>query len=336
MAFLDEYQKHVEEREALGVPPLPLTKEQTAQVIEEIKNNGGEEFIALLKNRVSPGVDDAAYVKADFLNAIVQDKVQVNSISKLDAIEMLGQMLGGFNVAPLIEALKLDDEVAKAAANALKNTLLVYDAFHDVADLHKSGNKFATEVIESWANAEWFLNRPKPAEKITVTVFKVPGETNTDDNNTNTSGETEQNSGETDTSDNNIDDNTVDNTSDETGETNTDNNTTDTNTEIPVSSDDTTDNTSSETETDDNTDDNTNNSSNPLGSMMGDDNSNSNSNSNSNDNSSNPLSGMADDNSLNDNSSNPLGNIMSGESDTIMNKKSYKDSKLVSIIVTGF
>ena len=181
MAFLDEYQKHVEEREALGVPPLPLTKEQTAQVIEEIKNNGGEKFIALLKNRVSPGVDDAAYVKADFLNAIVQDKVQVNSISKLDAIEMLGQMLGGFNVAPLIEALKLDDEVAKAAANALKNTLLVYDAFNDVADLHKSGNKFATEVIESWANAEWFLNRPKPAEKITVTIFKVPGETNTDD-----------------------------------------------------------------------------------------------------------------------------------------------------------
>ena len=183
MSFLEEYKKHVAEREALGVPPLPLTKEQTAEVIEAIKR--GEDvdyYIDLLKNRVSPGVDDAAYVKADFLNAIVTGAIEVPAISKVEAVKMLGTMLGGFNVAPLVNGLKNeDDEVAQACADALKNTLLVYDAFNDVADLHKEGNKYATEVITSWANGEWFLNRPKLPEKMTLTVFKVPGETNTDD-----------------------------------------------------------------------------------------------------------------------------------------------------------
>jgi aconitate hydratase 2/2-methylisocitrate dehydratase len=181
MAFLESYNRHVEERKALGVPPLPLTKEQTAQVIEGIKAGENLEiYTDLIKNRVAPGVDDAAYVKADFLNAIVIGEVEVSTISKSDAIETLGKMLGGFNVAPLVNALKIE-EVAAVAAEALKKTLLVYDAFNDVEELHKAGNKYATEVITSWANAEWFLNRDAIPEKITVTVFKVAGETNTDD-----------------------------------------------------------------------------------------------------------------------------------------------------------
>jgi aconitate hydratase 2/2-methylisocitrate dehydratase len=182
MSFLEKYNQHVAEREALGVPPLPLTKEQTAEVVGGIKRGENLDiYVDLLNNRVSPGVDDAAYVKADFLNAIVTGEVSTPAISKIDAINTLGKMLGGFNVTPLVNALKLADDVAQAAANALKGTLLVYDAFNDVADLHKAGNKFATEVVTSWANAEWFLNRPKLAEKISLTVFKVAGETNTDD-----------------------------------------------------------------------------------------------------------------------------------------------------------
>jgi len=182
MPFLEDYKKHVAEREALGVPPLPLTKEQTAEVIGGIKRGENLDiYVDLLKNRVAPGVDDAAYVKADFLNAIVTGEVETPAISRVEAVEILGKMLGGFNVAPLVNALKLDDEVAQAAANALKNTLLVYDAFNDVVELHKAGNRFATEVIKSWAEAEWFKNREKLPEKITITVFKVPGETNTDD-----------------------------------------------------------------------------------------------------------------------------------------------------------
>jgi len=178
MAFLDDYNKHIEERKALGVPPLPLTKEQVAEVVAGIKTGKNvETYIELLKNRVAPGVDDAAYVKADFLNSHIQN----NTEWKLESIEILGKMLGGFNVTPLVNGLKLDDEVAQASANALKGTLLVYDAFNDVADLHKAGNRFATEVIQSWADAEWFKNKPELAEKITITVFKVAGETNTDD-----------------------------------------------------------------------------------------------------------------------------------------------------------
>ncbi len=182
MPFLEDYNKHVAEREALGVPPLPLTKEQTAEVVGGIKRGENlDTYVELLKNRVAPGVDDAAYVKADFLNAIVTGEVETSAISKVEAVDTLGKMLGGFNVAPLVNGLKLDDEVAQASANALKNTLLVYDAFNDVEELHKAGNKYATEVITSWANAEWFTNRDAIADKITVTVFKVAGETNTDD-----------------------------------------------------------------------------------------------------------------------------------------------------------
>ncbi len=182
MAFLDEYKAHVAEREILGVPPLPLSAEQTAEVIELIKSNCTEELLDLLTNRVAPGVDDAAYVKAAFLNDVAAEAITVNCIAPEKAVEMLGMMLGGYNVKPLIDALSSKNAtVVAAAVKALKKTLLVYDAFNDVEELHKAGNAAATEVMTSWANAEWFTSKPKLAEKITVTVFKVEGETNTDD-----------------------------------------------------------------------------------------------------------------------------------------------------------
>ena len=185
MGFMADYEKHVKEREALGVPPLPLTAEQTAQVIEllkEIPILEEEKLLDLLENRVPPGVDDAAYVKAAFLNDIVQGNAKSAAISPLHAVKMLGMMLGGFNVKPLIDALESkDEEIAQEAANQLKHTMLVYDSFNDVKELADKGNKFAKEVLQSWANAEWFTSRPELPEEITVTVFKVPGETNTDD-----------------------------------------------------------------------------------------------------------------------------------------------------------
>lgn len=184
MAFIDEYKAHVKEREALGVPPLPLNAQQCVDLIEMIKANQGDmaENVSLLKNRVSPGVDDAAYVKAAFLNDIAQEKVSVGAIKPEDAVAMLGMMLGGYNVKPMIEALKSSNaKVVEAAKEGLKHTLLIYDAFNDVEELHKAGNAHATEIITSWANAEWFTSKPKLADEIKVTVFKVAGETNTDD-----------------------------------------------------------------------------------------------------------------------------------------------------------
>jgi aconitate hydratase 2/2-methylisocitrate dehydratase len=184
MNVIEEYKKHTEERAKLGVPPLPLTAKQTVELVELLKQVPlvEEEYLMdLFTNHINPGVDEAAYVKAAFLNDIIQGKTASPAISKTHAIKILGQMMGGYNVKPLIDALKLDDEVAEAAANELKHTLLVYDAFNDVVELMNEGNKYAREVVESWANAEWFTNRPKLPEKLTVTVFKVPGETNTDD-----------------------------------------------------------------------------------------------------------------------------------------------------------
>ena len=182
MAFMDEYKAHVAEREALGVPPLPLSAEQTAEVIELIKADCTDELLDLLTNRVAPGVDDAAYVKAAFLNDVAAGKVEVACIAPDKAVEMLGMMLGGYNVKPMIDALSSSDKaVVAAAVESLKKTLLVYDAFNDVEELHKAGNAAATEVMQSWADAEWFTNKPELAEEITVTVYKVPGETNTDD-----------------------------------------------------------------------------------------------------------------------------------------------------------
>ncbi len=182
MAFLEDYKAHVAERETLGVPPLPLSAEQTAELIELIKTDCTDELLALLTNRVSPGVDDAAYVKAAFLNDIALENHAVSCIAPEEAVKMLGMMLGGYNVKPLIDALSSNnDKVVAAAVEALSHTLLVYDAFNDVEELHKAGNTAATEVMTSWANAEWFTSKEPLAEKITVTVFKVDGETNTDD-----------------------------------------------------------------------------------------------------------------------------------------------------------
>jgi aconitate hydratase 2/2-methylisocitrate dehydratase len=181
--MLKAYRDHVAERAALGIPPLPLTAQQVADVIELIKNppKGEEAFLVdLITHRVPPGVDDAAKVKASFLSAVAHGDVSVALISKAKATELLGTMVGGYNVKPLIDLLDHAD-VAGVAADGLKKTLLMFDAFHDVADKAKAGNAKAKEVIQSWADAEWFTSRPEVPKSITVTVFKVPGETNTDD-----------------------------------------------------------------------------------------------------------------------------------------------------------
>ena len=181
MSFLNEYNAHVEERKKEGVPPLPLSVEQTKSVIELLKSGKEDQNVLkdLLFNRINPGVDDAAAVKAEFLGEVVQGKQKIPAISKKEAIVALGQMLGGYNVQHLVDALKVD-EVATDAAEQLKKTLLVYESFHDVVELSKS-NTHAKAVLESWAKAEWFTSRPELPAKMTVTVFKVPGETNTDD-----------------------------------------------------------------------------------------------------------------------------------------------------------
>ncbi len=181
--MLQAYRQHVAERAALGIPPLPLDAKQTADVIELIKNPpAGEEafLLDLLTHRVPPGVDDAAKVKASFLAAVAHGDLKVTLISKAKATELLGTMVGGYNVHPLIELLD-DAEVAGTAATALKKTLLMFDFFNDVAEKAKAGNAKAKEVIQSWADAEWFTSRHEVDQKITATVFKVPGETNTDD-----------------------------------------------------------------------------------------------------------------------------------------------------------
>lgn len=181
--FLEDYQKHVEQRKAAGVVPLPLNAEQTAQLIELLKVPAGqntEYLMDLFENCIPAGVDEAAYVKASFLSAVVAGDVSSPLISKQRALELLGTMQGGYNIEPLVKALD-NPELAPLAVKALSHTLLMFDSFHDVADRAKAGNEFAKQVLQSWANAEWFLSRPKLADKITVTVFKVTGETNTDD-----------------------------------------------------------------------------------------------------------------------------------------------------------
>jgi aconitate hydratase 2 / 2-methylisocitrate dehydratase len=181
--MLQAYRQHVAERAALGIPPLALDAKQVEALIELIKNPpaGEDAFLMdLLTHRVPPGVDDAAKVKASFLAAVAHGDVKVGLISKSKATELLGTMVGGYNVHPLIDLLD-DAEVAGVAADALKKTLLMFDYFNDVATKAKAGNAKAKEVMQSWADAEWFTSRPEVEKKITVTVFKVPGETNTDD-----------------------------------------------------------------------------------------------------------------------------------------------------------
>ncbi|GAB6263353.1 bifunctional aconitate hydratase 2/2-methylisocitrate dehydratase [Photobacterium sp. R1] len=180
---LEAYRKHVEERAAEGVVPKPLDAEQTAALVELLKNPpAGEEavLIDLLENRIPPGVDEAAYVKAGFLAAITKGEASSPIVSKERAAELLGTMQGGYNIEPLVSLLD-DAALAPIAVKALSHTLLMFDAFYDVEEKAKAGNEFAKQVLQSWADAEWFLSKPELAEKITLTVFKVTGETNTDD-----------------------------------------------------------------------------------------------------------------------------------------------------------
>ncbi|WP_018151002.1 bifunctional aconitate hydratase 2/2-methylisocitrate dehydratase [Leeia oryzae] len=181
--MLEAYRQHVAERAALGIPPLPLSAAQTENLVELLKNppKGEEAFLVdLITHRVPPGVDDAAKVKASFLAAVAEGSVSSPLISREKATELLGTMLGGYNVKPMIDLLA-DAKVGAIAAEGLKKTLLVFDYFHDVKVLADAGNANAKAVIQSWADAEWFTSRPEVEQKITVTVFKVPGETNTDD-----------------------------------------------------------------------------------------------------------------------------------------------------------
>ncbi|GGP24350.1 bifunctional aconitate hydratase 2/2-methylisocitrate dehydratase [Silvimonas amylolytica] len=181
--MLEAYRQHVAERAALGIPPLPLTAQQTADLVALLQNPpaGEEEFLVdLITHRVPPGVDDAAKVKAAFLAAVAQGKDSCSLISRAKAVELLGTMLGGFNIKPMIDLLG-DAEVGTVAAEGLKKTLLMFDYFHDVKELADAGNANAKAVIQSWADAEWFTSRPEVPQSVTLTVFKVTGETNTDD-----------------------------------------------------------------------------------------------------------------------------------------------------------
>ncbi|MFC3852839.1 bifunctional aconitate hydratase 2/2-methylisocitrate dehydratase [Salinispirillum marinum] len=181
--MLEAYRAHVEERAAQGIPAKPLNPEQVTALVELLKAppQGEEDFILdLIVNRVPPGVDEAAYVKAGFLSAVAKSETACPLISAERAVELLGTMLGGYNIETLVGLLD-DAKLGAVAAEQLKKTLLVFDAFHDVAEKADAGNAHAKAVLQSWADAEWFLNRPALAEKITLTAFKVTGETNTDD-----------------------------------------------------------------------------------------------------------------------------------------------------------
>jgi aconitate hydratase 2/2-methylisocitrate dehydratase len=193
-AFLDSYDAHVTERSTMaggiGIAPKPLDPSQCQSLIDEIKaydssdQNAaeGKRLVDILSHRVPPGVDEAAYVKAAFLSAIANKTESSSIVPRELAIQLLGTMQGGYNVGTLVSLLEdPSEEIANLAASQLKTTLLVFDAFYDVEEMHKKGVKAATDVMNSWADAEWYLSKPKVAEKITVTVFKVTGETNTDD-----------------------------------------------------------------------------------------------------------------------------------------------------------
>jgi aconitate hydratase 2/2-methylisocitrate dehydratase len=184
ITMLNAYSKLAAEREAQGVPALPLTAEQTKDLTQLLENPPTDQkqiLLELLSDRIPPGVDEAAYVKATWLSAVAQGNASSPFVAPLEATRLLGTMVGGYNVAALIELLNNSDEqLAKCAAQGLSRTLLVYDAFNEVMDLATS-NRFAKQVVDSWAAAEWFTTRAELAESITVTVFKVDGETNTDD-----------------------------------------------------------------------------------------------------------------------------------------------------------
>ncbi len=181
--MLEAYRQHVAERAALGIPPLPLSAAQTKDLVALLQNPPkGEEqaLVELITYRVPAGVDDAAKVKAEFLAKVAKGELSCALISRAKATELLGTMLGGYNVKPMIDLLG-DAEVGAVAAEGLKKTLLVFDFFHDVAELAKGGNANAKAVMQSWADAEWFTSRPEVPASQKLTVFKVTGETNTDD-----------------------------------------------------------------------------------------------------------------------------------------------------------
>ena len=181
--MLEAYRAHVEERQLQGIPPKPLGPEWTAGLVDLLKNppKGEEKFLLdLIANRVPPGVDEAAYVKAGFLSAIVNGDVSSPLIDRSAAVTLLGNMHGGYNVATLVSLLD-DAELSSQAAKELKSTLLVFDAFHDVAEKADSGNTDAKAVMQSWADAEWFTSNKEIPSQIKLTVYKVPGEINTDD-----------------------------------------------------------------------------------------------------------------------------------------------------------
>ena len=181
--MLEAYRAHVAERAALGIPPLPLSVAQTTQLVELLKNPpAGEDtsLVDLLTFRIPAGVDDAAKVKAEFLAKVSHGEVVSPLVSRIKATELLGTMLGGYNIKPLIDLLA-DAQCGATAATALKSTLLMFDYFHDVQELAEKGNANAKDVMQSWADAEWFTNRPELPASMKITVFKVSGETNTDD-----------------------------------------------------------------------------------------------------------------------------------------------------------
>ena len=182
--LLKDYADHVAERATKGIPPLPLNAEQTnciTQLLEQDSTYDSSYLLDLLINRVPPGVDEAAYVKASWLTAIVNSEKHCKSINPEKAIEILGTMIGGYNVNSLVEILKGENSLlAKKAAEVLKNIILVYDSANEIYELSKN-NIYAKEVVNSWANAEWFINKKVLEKEITCLVFKVDGETNTDD-----------------------------------------------------------------------------------------------------------------------------------------------------------
>jgi aconitate hydratase 2 / 2-methylisocitrate dehydratase len=183
MSMIDTYNAHVAERKLIGVPALPLTAKQTAELIELLKAPAAgteSQLVDLITHRVPAGVDDAAKVKASYLAAIAHGTEKCSLISRAKAVELLGTMVGGYNLTPLIDMLS-DSEVGGIAAAALKKTLLMFDQFHDVQELAEKGNANAKSVLQSWADGEWFTSRPEVPQSIQLTVLKVTGETNTDD-----------------------------------------------------------------------------------------------------------------------------------------------------------
>ncbi|HQW20977.1 MAG TPA: aconitate hydratase B, partial [Rhodocyclaceae bacterium] len=181
--MLEAYRQHIAERAALGIPPLPLSAQQTTELIELLKTPPKNEeavLVDLITHRVPAGVDDAAKVKASYLAAIALGKEKCALITREKATELLATMLGGYNIQPLVDLLD-DAQVGVIAAAGLSKTLLVFDAFHDVQEKANKGNANAKRVLQSWADAEWFTSRPEVPQSLTLTVFKVTGETNTDD-----------------------------------------------------------------------------------------------------------------------------------------------------------